>query len=91
MIDYCIAFFYISGQVAIDPDTGKVISDNLQDQVDLVFKNLKNAAEKAGGSLQNVVKVTSIFSVILAPDLRTNPVTGCYTLILNPNYKNWQA
>ncbi len=49
---------YISGQVAINPATGEIINDNLTDQVDQIFKNLKASAENAGGSLKNIVKLT---------------------------------
>lgn len=48
---------YISGQVAINPSTGKISSDNLKDQVNQIFKNLKGTAEKAGGGMQDIVKL----------------------------------
>ena len=51
-------FVFISAQVGINPETGKMINDNLSDQIDQVFKNLQTTAKQAGGSLQNVVKLT---------------------------------
>ena len=53
---------FISGQVAVNPITGKIVSDKLEEQVDQIFKNLKATAEKAGGSLQNIVKLNVYMS-----------------------------
>ena len=48
---------YISGQVAIDPATGKITSNNIQDQVKQIFNNLSAVAKDAGGNLQNIIKL----------------------------------
>jgi len=49
---------YVSGQIPLIPETGEMISDNIEDQIHQVFKNMKAIAEEAGGDLSNAVKVT---------------------------------
>lgn len=49
---------YISGQIPLDPDTMEVCSKEFSLQTMQVFKNLKAIAEAAGGSLNQVVKLT---------------------------------
>ena len=48
---------YISGIIAINPKTGQIISDNIQDQVNQIFKNLSLITKKAGGNLKDIVKL----------------------------------
>lgn len=49
---------YISGQIPLIPETGEMISDNIEDQIHQVFKNMQAIAEESGGDLSNAVKVT---------------------------------
>jgi len=49
---------YVSGQIPLIPETGEMISDNIEDQIHQVFKNMKAIAEEVGGDLLNAVKVT---------------------------------
>ncbi len=51
---------YISGQIAIDPETGNLKTDELEAETVQVLENLKAILTEAGLSLENVVK-TSIF------------------------------
>lgn len=51
---------YISGQIAINPETGELETKDLRDETHRVMNNLKAVLKAAGMSLQNVVK-TSIF------------------------------
>ena len=51
---------YISGQIAIDPKTGDLKTDELEKETVQVLENLKAILTEAGLSLENVVK-TSIF------------------------------
>ena len=41
---------YISGQIPVDPATGEVISDDIAEQIEQVFKNLTAVAEAAGSA-----------------------------------------
>ena len=48
---------YLSGQIALLPETSTLCSHEIEDQVKQVFKNLAAVAEAAGGSLQDIVKL----------------------------------
>ncbi len=47
---------YISGQIPLDPDTMLLVSDDIEDQIRQVFRNLAAIAEAMGCSLSSVVK-----------------------------------
>ena len=49
---------YVSGQIAVDQSTGKMIEGGIEEQTRQVLKNLKNVIEKAGYSMSNVAKCT---------------------------------
>jgi 2-iminobutanoate/2-iminopropanoate deaminase len=51
---------YVSGQIAMDPQSGDIIRDSLEKETQLVMRNMQNILEKAGLSMENVVKC-SIF------------------------------
>lgn len=57
-------FLYISGQIAIDPETGTMVEGGIQEQTERVLKNIKGILDDSGYSLQNVVKTTCILSDI---------------------------
>jgi len=49
---------YVSGQIPLDPGTGKLVGGDIRAQINQVFLNLTAVAEAAGTSLQNAVKIT---------------------------------
>jgi reactive intermediate/imine deaminase len=51
-------FAFVSGQVAINPDTGDLMNASIQDQAEQVIKNLMAICEEANGSLADIVKLT---------------------------------
>ena len=51
-------FVYTSGQIPIDPETGKIEFQCIEAQTEQVIKNLKAVLEEAGSSLEKVVKTT---------------------------------
>ena len=51
-------FVFTAGQIAINPDTGKLVEGSFKDRVDQVFKNLSAILERADTNLSNVVKFT---------------------------------
>ena len=51
---------FVSGQIAIDPETGELETSDLKKETTLVMENLKAILEEAGLSFENVIK-TSIF------------------------------
>ena len=55
---------YVSGQIAVDQATGKLIEGKIEEQTRQVLNNLKNVIEKAGYSMENVAKCTVLLSDI---------------------------
>jgi 2-iminobutanoate/2-iminopropanoate deaminase len=53
-------FIFISGQIALDPASGKLVEGDIRVQTERVMENLKGIVEAAGSSLDKVVK-TSVF------------------------------
>lgn len=49
---------FLSGQVAIDPETQEFTGGDVQAQTRLALKNLKAVVEASGASLSDVVKTT---------------------------------
>jgi len=47
---------YISGQIPLEPTTMELVSNNIDQQIEQVFKNLSAICKAAGGSLNDVVK-----------------------------------
>lgn len=57
-------FLFTSGQLPIDPATGKIPEGSIEDHAHLVFKNLAAIAKEAGTTLDNAVKTTVFLSDI---------------------------
>jgi len=55
---------YVSGQIAVDPATGKLVEGGIEEQTRQALKNLKNVVEKAGYTLENVAKCTVLLADI---------------------------
>jgi len=53
---------YISGQLAIDPLTGKLVDGDIKVQTEKVLKNIGAILAEAGYTLGNVVKSTCLLS-----------------------------
>ncbi len=51
-------WLFIAGQIPIDPSTNELIRGSFKDAVKRVLENIKAIVEAAGGSLDNIVKVT---------------------------------
>ncbi|MBO9199552.1 MULTISPECIES: RidA family protein [Niastella] len=49
----------LSGQVAFDADGNTVGKDNFEQQAEHIFSGIKQIVEKAGGNMNNVVKLTN--------------------------------
>lgn len=49
---------YLSGQIAMDPSTGQLVSDDFTAQVEQVFKNIEQVVIAAGGQLDDITKLT---------------------------------
>jgi 2-iminobutanoate/2-iminopropanoate deaminase len=55
---------YISGQIPINPETGKLINGDIIEQTEQVFRNISAILEVAGYSFRDVVKTTCLLSDI---------------------------
>ena len=49
---------FLSGQIPLVPDTMEIVAGDFEARARQVFSNLEAVATEAGGSLDNVVKVT---------------------------------
>jgi 2-iminobutanoate/2-iminopropanoate deaminase len=50
-------FVYLSGQLGIDPSTGKMVEGGVAEQTTRALENMKAVLEAAGSSLSNVIRV----------------------------------
>jgi reactive intermediate/imine deaminase len=48
---------YLSGQIPLDPQTGELVTGDIEAQVRQVFENLRAVARAGGGDLANAVKL----------------------------------
>jgi len=55
-------FMYISGQVGMNPKTGKIIKDTISEETEQVMKNLSSILNEASITFENVVKTTIFLS-----------------------------
>lgn len=55
---------YVSGQIPLSPETGKLIEGDITVQTEQVFSNIKAILESAGYSFSDVVKSTCLLSDI---------------------------
>lgn len=53
---------YISGQIPIDPETGKLVESDITSQTEQVFRNIAAILSEAGYSFRDVVKSTCFLS-----------------------------
>lgn len=74
---------YISGQVALDPESGKMINDDIVEETHQVMRNIEAILREAGLSLSNVVKST-IFLNDLDNFTSVNKIYGEYFRIEPP-------
>jgi len=58
VIDSSSGLIFTSGQIAIDPSTGEVISGDAADQARQVLKNLENVLAAGGVDFGHVLKAT---------------------------------
>jgi 2-iminobutanoate/2-iminopropanoate deaminase len=75
---------FVSGQIAIDPSTGKLIDDkSIQGQTRQVLQNLLAIVDAAGGSAQSIVK-TTVFLRDMGEFAEMNAVYGIFFDSLPP-------
>src|SRR3990170_1836345 len=70
-------FLFTSGQIALDPTTGKLIDGDISAQTRRVLENLKAVLEAGGSSLDRVVKAT-VYLIDLSTFSKMNEVYAEY-------------
>src|SRR5277367_5652831 len=70
-------FLYTSGQVALDPATGQIVSGGIEAQTTRVLENLKAVLDSGGASLAQVFK-TTVFLKDMNDFAAMNAIYGKY-------------
>jgi 2-iminobutanoate/2-iminopropanoate deaminase len=68
---------YTSGQIALDPSTGALITSSIEAETEQVMQNMKAVLEAANMTFENVVK-TTIFIMDMNDFAQINTVYGSY-------------
>ena len=68
---------YISGQIAIEPSTGVIVTESIEAETEQVLKNLKAVLEEADMSFDNIVKC-SVFVTDMDMFARINVIYSQY-------------
>ncbi|MEJ7643185.1 MAG: RidA family protein [Chryseolinea sp.] len=76
-------FLFVSGQIAIQRSTGKMITDNIGEETSQVMKNIGDVLTAAGMNFSNVVK-TSIFLTDMNNFPKVNEQYGTYFTVEPP-------
>ena len=73
----CGQYVYTSGQLALDPTSGKLFGEDVQAQTHRVMQNLQAVLTSAGASLETVIK-TTIFLTSMSDFQAMNTVYESY-------------
>jgi 2-iminobutanoate/2-iminopropanoate deaminase len=68
---------YTSGQIAINPVSGDLVLNSIEDETKQVMENMKAVLEAAGMTFENVVK-TTIFIMNMNDFGKINTIYGSY-------------
>ena len=68
---------YVSGQIAIDPQTNELVQGSIQDETHMVMKNLEAVLSAAGMDFSNIIK-SSIFIMDMGQFAEINEVYAQY-------------
>ena len=70
-------FLFASGQIALDPQTGQMVTGSVEEEAKRVLENVKGLLEGAGFTTQQVVK-TTIFAVSMDDFAAMNGIYAQY-------------
>jgi len=70
-------FIFLSGQIALNPDNGQLVTDDIKAETKQVMENIKAILSEAGIDFNNIVK-TSIFLTDMQNFAQVNEVYGTY-------------
>jgi len=68
---------YLSGQIPLDPETGQLVSGDIDAEIRRVFENLQAVAEAAGATLAHAVKMT-VFLTDFSHFAKVNEIMAQY-------------
>jgi reactive intermediate/imine deaminase len=68
---------FISGQIPLDPESMEIVPGGIEAQITRVFDNLSAVCTAAGGSLDDIVKLT-IFLTDMGDFPQVNTIMGQY-------------
>ena len=68
---------FISGQIPLDPESMEIVPGGIEAQIMRVFENLSAVCTAAGGSLDDIVKLT-IFLTDMGDFPQVNTIMGQY-------------
>ena len=68
---------YVSGQIAIDPESNKMVQDDIESETRQVMKNIEAILREAGMTFDNIVK-SSIFLIDLSNFGVVNEIYGSH-------------
>lgn len=71
----CGNMLFTSGQIGLDPATGKLAGESIEAQAEQVLKNLESVLAAAGMDFSHVIK-TTVFLVDLADFATVNGIYG---------------
>src|SRR5512134_1890641 len=70
-------FVFVSGQGPLDPSTGKIVGETIEEQTARVLENIRAILEAGGATMADVVKVSAHLSDLSLFD-RYNKVYATY-------------
>lgn len=68
---------YTSGQIALHPETGELVTGDIETETKQVMENMKAVLDAAGTTFENVIK-TTIFISNMDDFTKINDVYGAY-------------
>jgi reactive intermediate/imine deaminase len=68
---------YLSGQIALIPETMELVEGDISERIHQVFKNLSAVCEASGGNLQDIVKL-NIFLTDMSHFATVNEIMAQY-------------
>lgn len=83
-------FLFLSGQIALDPQTGELVLGDIRAQAERVLENVKAVLEAGGSSLGHVVK-TTVYLKDMSDFTAMNEVYGRYFTAAFPARTTIQA
>ena len=76
-------FLFLSGQIGLDPGTGKIVNGGAAKQAGQALRNLESVVREAGGTIGDIVK-TTIFLADMAEFAKVNQVYADFFGELRP-------